>query len=109
MKGIIKGILFVPFALIFLIFAVSNRADVLVVLDPFGMVENWAQISVPLFLVIITAALLGVLAGGAGAWWANSKDRARARKCQREADMMRQELERLRRLSDEASAISMIK
>ena len=36
MKGLIKAIVFVPFALVFLVFSVSNRADVSVVLDPFG-------------------------------------------------------------------------
>ena len=109
MKGIIKAIVFVPFALVFLVFAVSNRADVSVVLDPFGVTGQWAQVSVPLFLVMIAAALLGVLVGGAGAWWAQRKARERVRAAQREVDSLRQELDRLRRAYDEASAISMIK
>lgn len=109
MKGIIKAIVFVPFALVFLVFAVSNRADVSVVLDPFGVTGQWAQVSVPLFLVMIAAALLGVLVGGAGAWWAQRKARERVLIAQREVDSLRQELDRLRRASDEAAAISMIK
>jgi len=109
MKGIIKGVLFTPFALVFLVFAVSNRANVSVVLDPFGLTEGWAQVSVPLFLVMITAVLLGVVLGGAGSWWAHRKIRERARRVEREAATLRQDVERLRRLSDEASAISMIK
>jgi len=109
MKGIIKAIVLVPFALVFLVFAVSNRADVSVVLDPFGVTGQWAQVSVPLFLVMIAAALLGVLVGGAGAWWAQRKARERVRIAQREVDSLRQELDRLRRASDEAAAISIIK
>ncbi len=109
MKGIIKGIVFVPCALVLLVFAVSNRADVSVVLDPFGVMDQWAQVSVPLFLVMIAAAVLGVIVGGAGAWWSQRKTRERARMYQREADSLRQEVERLRRSAGEASAISMIK
>lgn len=109
MKGIIKAIVFVPFALVFLVFAVSNRADVSVVLDPFGVTGPWAQVSVPLFLVMIAAAVVGVLVGGAGAWWAQRKTREQLRTARREAENLRRDVERLRRSSDEASAISMIK
>lgn len=102
MKSVIKGVVLVPFALAFLVFAVSNRADVQVVLDPFGLTETWAKVSMPLFLVMSVAAMLGVVVGGIGTWWSQRKNREQARQFEREAIALRYELMQLRRKSDAA-------
>lgn len=109
MKGFLKAVVIVPFSAVFLVFMVANRADVSVVLDPFGLTSQWAQVSVPLFLVITAAALLGMIAGGMAAWWAQRKARERARVAEREVVVLRQEIERLNRKSDPTSSVSMLK
>jgi uncharacterized integral membrane protein len=108
MKSLIKALVLLPFVVIFLVFAVSNRAEVSVVLDPLGLAGAWAQVSMPLFMVMSMAALVGVLIGGFGAWWGGRKWREQARQLERETLDLRQEIDRLRRKPEDSSSLSMM-
>ena len=91
MKRFVKIILLAPLGFVLIIFAIANRHLVKVSLDPLGGAEPSAlTLQAPLFLVLIGAAMLGVVAGGAVTWFSQ----ARFRKLARQA---RDEVERLRR------------
>lgn len=77
----------VPLAIVFVIFAVANRHLVTVSFDPFD--ASSLTLTLPLFIVILLAAISGVIAGGAVIWIRQRHWRRMARKY--EADAARAE------------------
>jgi hypothetical protein len=98
---VIKTILLIPLALALVVLAVANRQDVVLVLDPFGLYEPFTHLVMPLYMLLFIVAALGVLAGGLGAWWSQRAARERARFFEREAMVLREDLDQLRRLPQE--------
>jgi len=95
MPRFLKLLLIMPFAILFLIFAFANRQKVTVYFDPFqsGDIPG-LEFPAPLFVVLIFAMAIGVLAGGAATWFAQGKYRRAARLNRAEADKWRAEAER---------------
>ena len=95
MVRFLKFIIIAPIAILLLIFAFANRHFVTVSFDPFelGDVPAFA-IQAPLFVVLIAAIMIGVVAGGATTWFAQGKHRRAARQNAFEADKWRAEAER---------------
>lgn len=91
MKKLIKAIFLLPLAFVLIVFAIANRHLVKVSLDPLGSPDQTAlSLQAPLFVVLIGAAMVGVVAGGIVTW----VSQARFRKLARQG---RDEIERLRR------------
>src|SRR6516165_6667487 len=84
MRKFLRALIFIPLALIFVVFAVANRHFVTVSFDPFNSADPSVSVSLPLFLLIIVVAILGVLAGGSATWFGQRRWRRAAR--QHEAD-----------------------
>jgi len=66
MRKFLSALIVVPLTLIFVVFAVANRHFVTVSFDPFNSTDPALSISLPLFVLIIAVAIMGVVAGGAG-------------------------------------------
>ena len=96
MRRFLKALFFVPLAILIIVFAVANRAPVIVSLDPFGNVPPALSIELPLFVLLFVVAVLGVIAGGIGTWFGQSTYRRAARAAERELSAKRSEIERLR-------------
>jgi uncharacterized integral membrane protein len=92
MKNFLKLLVLAPIAALLLIFAFANRHMVTVSFDPFveGDIAAFA-ITAPLFLILILAMMLGVVAGGAATWLAQGKYRKAARQNRAEAERLRNE------------------
>ncbi len=97
MKNLVKIIVLAPVAILLLIFAFANRHIVTVSFDPFvaGDIPAFA-ITAPLFLILILAIMVGVVAGGAATWLAQGKYRRAARQHRAEAERLRGEVQALR-------------
>ena len=97
MVRFLKLVLIALVAILFLIFAFANRHFVTVSFDPFasGDIPAFA-INAPLFVVLILAMMIGVVAGGAATWLAQGKHRRAARQNRAEADKWRAEAEAAR-------------
>jgi uncharacterized integral membrane protein len=80
-------------ALVLLWFAFANRQPATVSLDPFGIITI---VALPLFIVVIAAAMLGVIAGAAATWVSQGRHRRAARSSRVEADRWRAEAQSLR-------------
>ena len=100
---VIKAIILIPLALAIVVLAVANRQDVVLVLDPFGLYEPFTHLVLPLYVLLFIVAALGVLAGGLGAWWSQRAARERARFFEREAMVLREDLDQLRRLPPQSA------
>jgi uncharacterized integral membrane protein len=69
MRKFLTGLVLIPLGLIFIVFAVANRHPVTVSFDPFNSTDPSLGVRLPLFVVIIAVAILGVVVGGTATWF----------------------------------------
>ena len=96
MRKFFTALVVIPLGLFFIIFAVANRHLVTVSFDPFNSVTPTVAVTMPLFVVIIAVAILGVLAGGMASWFRQGKWRRAARQHEAEVQKARSQLADLR-------------
>ena len=96
MKTFLKWLVFAPVALALAVFALFNRQNVPVVLDPFGTDVSGLRFEAPLFFVMLVCAALGLLAGGFIVWLSQGKHRRAARSARADVAQLNQEVDRLR-------------
>jgi uncharacterized integral membrane protein len=96
MRKFFTALVVIPLGLIFIIFAVANRHFVTVSFDPFNSTDPAISVSMPLFAVIITVAILGVVAGGMATWFRQRHWRRAARQHEADARRARAEADALR-------------
>ena len=68
MRKFFTALVLIPLGVIFLAFAIANRRLVTVSFDPFNSADPAIGITLPLFMVIIVVAILGVLTGSFATW-----------------------------------------
>src|ERR1043165_1843541 len=96
MRKFFTALIVIPLGLLFVVFAVANRHFVTVSFDPFNSRNPSVAIALPLFVVIILVAILGVLAGGIATWFRQGYWRRSARQYEAEARQAKAELADLR-------------
>ena len=96
MRKFLNAVVLIPLGVIFVVFAVANRHIVTVSFDPFNSNDPALGISLPLFVVIIAVAVLGVVAGGAATWFGQRRWRRAARQHEADARDIRAQLADLR-------------
>ena len=95
-KFLITWLIVIPLGLIFVVFAVANRHFVTVSFDPFNSAAPSISLSLPLFVLIIVVAILGVIAGGLATWFSQRRFRRAARLHEADARTARAQLDDLR-------------
>ena len=96
MRKFFTALVLIPLGLIFIVFAVANRHLVTVSFDPFNSVDPAVAVTMPLFVVIIAVAILGVAAGGCATWFRQRHWRRAARQHEADARAARAQLANLR-------------
>ena len=96
MRKFLTALVVIPLGIFFIIFAVANRHLVTVSFDPFNSATPTVAVTMPLFVVIITVAMLGVLAGGMATWFRQGRFRRAARRNEAEVREVRTQLADLR-------------
>ena len=101
-------LLFLPFGVLTAIFAVNNRGEVALGLDPLPY-----TVSLPVYIAVLFAALVGFLVGSTLVWVTQGKWRRMARRSTRkmhalERDISSQREEATRRDATVAEAISSV-
>jgi uncharacterized integral membrane protein len=96
MRKFFTALIVIPLALIFIVFAVANRHFVTVSFDPFNSADPSVAIRLPLFVVMILTAILGVVAGGSATWFRQRRWRRAARQHEADARAARSEAADLR-------------
>jgi uncharacterized integral membrane protein len=96
MRKFFLGLVLIPLGLIFIVFAVANRHLVTVSFDPFNASDPSVGFTLPLFVVIIAVAILGVAAGGFATWFRQRHWRRAARQHEADARAARAQLADLR-------------
>ena len=95
-RKIVAVVILVLLATIIIAFAVANRQDVTVSLDPFNPSQPAYAGTMWLFVPIFVALILGVAIGGLVSWLRHSKWRRMARRYEREVVALRGEIAVLR-------------
>ncbi len=96
MRKFFSGLVLIPLGLVFVVFAVANRHLVTVSFDPFNASNPSVGVTLPLFVVIILVAILGVVAGGSATWFRQRHWRRAARQHEADAQQARAQLADLR-------------
>jgi uncharacterized integral membrane protein len=96
MRKFINALVVIPLGLIFVIFAVANRHLVTLSFDPFNSTTPVVAVTLPLFVVIIAVAIIGVAAGGMATWFRQGRWRRAARQHEADARQARAQLADLR-------------
>jgi uncharacterized integral membrane protein len=96
MRKFFTSLVLIPLGLIFVVFAVANRHPVTVSFDPFNSTNPTVAVTLPLFVVIIAVAIVGVLAGGCATWFRQRRWRRAARQHEADARQARAQLADLR-------------
>ena len=96
MRKFLSTLVLVLLGLIFIVFAVANRHLVTVSFDPFNSSNPSLGVTLPLFVVIIAVAIVGVLAGGSATWFRQRRWRRAARQFEADARQARAQLAELR-------------
>lgn len=96
MRKFLTALIAIPLGLILVVFAVANRHFVTVSFDPFVSNDPSLAITMPLFLLLIVVAALGVFAGGCAVWFGQRHWRRAARRHEADARAARGELADLR-------------
>jgi uncharacterized integral membrane protein len=79
MRKFLSAVILIPFAIVLTVFAVANRQLVTLSFDPFNSTEPALSLRMPLFVLMIVAAVLGVVAGGLATWFRQRHWRRSAR------------------------------
>ena len=93
LRKIFNGLVVLPLAIVFVIFAVANRHMVTVSFDPFNGADPALSLSMPLFVLILLAAIGGVAAGGVMTWFRQRRWRSVARRHEADARDARGQLD----------------
>ena len=88
-RRLATAVFLLPLFGVILAFAVANRHLVTVSADPFTPEQPVLRVSLPLFLVILLAVILGVLVGGIATWAGQAKWREAARRYRAELQALR--------------------
>lgn len=96
MRKFLTALIVIPAFLLLVAFAVANRHFVTVSLDPFISEDPSFAVTLPLFLLLILVAALGVLAGGCAVWFGQRHWRRAARRHEADARAAQTELAGLR-------------
>jgi uncharacterized integral membrane protein len=96
MRKFLSYLIIVPLGIAFVVFAVANRHFVTVSFDPFNSHDSALSFDLPLFVIIIAVAMLGVVAGGCATWFGQRRWRRAARHHEADARDIRAQLADLR-------------
>lgn len=97
MRRLLFWIVLVPLGALVVLFAVANRASVVVSLDPFSGENSALAFSAPLFLVMIGCTILGLVIGGLASLSHRYRMWRAVRHAEQEAEQHKAEAERERR------------
>jgi len=96
MRKFLTALIVLPLGLLLVVFAVANRHFVTVSFDPFNSADPALSFALPLFVLLILVAILGVVAGGCAVWFGQRHWRRAARRNDADARAARGELAGLR-------------
>ena len=104
----VKLIVLVPAAVVLVVLSVANRHAVTLALNPFRPEDQLMSLSLPLFVLVLAALMLGVLIGSLVTWFAQGRYRKQARNEAHEARKWREEADKQRTRVEEVTTRNLL-
>ncbi len=92
MRKLVTAFILVPLLIVLVMFAVANRQLVTISIDPFDSEHPAYALKAPLFILIFALVGAGAIIGGISTWFGQHKWRSRARRAEREARALQEQL-----------------
>ncbi len=103
LRKIVAALVLVTLGILLIAFAVANRQIVTLSFDPFNAAQPAASVTLPLFALVITVLILGVVIGGSASWLRHGRWRRAARRLERDLARLREELDAHKRAAGAAA------
>jgi uncharacterized integral membrane protein len=94
----------IPVAIVLILLSVANRAPVTFNLDPFNPEMPAYAFTLPLFVLMFGALIVGLILGSFVTWWRQGRHRKRARVEHVEVAKWKQQAEDQKKRADELAA-----
>lgn len=104
MRKLVFLFISVPIAVALILLSVANRHEVKLILDPFRPENPAFAITLPFFVYIFVALIVGLLFGGFVTWMRQGKHRKNARDQRVEASKWKNDFEEQKTRADELAA-----
>ncbi len=104
LKRIVTILIAFPAAAALVTLAIANRHAATLVLDPFNPTAPLVSVSLPFYVYLFAALILGVILGGLATWFGQTRWRRQARLQTAEARRWQTEADRLARERDASIA-----
>jgi len=104
----IKLVILVPVAVALVVLSVANRHAVTLALNPFRPDDRVLSLSVPLFVLVLAALIIGVVLGSLVTWLAQGRYRKQAREEASEARKWREEAGKQRTRVEEITTSNLL-
>ena len=101
MKKLLWLLVAVPVAVVLIVFSVANRAPVTMSLDPFSPEALAIAFTLPFFVFLFAALLVGMVLGSVATWLSQGRHRQAARAGKKNAAHWQKEAEAQRNRADE--------
>jgi uncharacterized integral membrane protein len=95
-RRIVSAVILVPLMVIVVAFAVANRQTVTVSFDPFSSTAPAYTVTLPLFVVLFTVLIAGVIVGGIAVWLGHRRNRRARRRLDAEVQQLHREIDGMR-------------
>jgi len=97
MRAFFRFLVIAPFAVALLGFSLANRQSVTVFIEPFNVADGaWPTFTLPLYLLVLGAMMIGVVIGGSSTWLRQRRHRKAAREAFRKSAALKAENDALR-------------
>lgn len=103
-RKILSALILLPVGLVVVVFAVINRQAVTLNFDPLSAEAPVFSLSVPLYMVVFAALLLGILLGGMAAWLRQGRWRKAARRANAEVERLKSDTRELKAAIEKTNA-----
>ncbi len=105
---LVKLVILVPAAVVLVVLSVANRHAVTLALNPFRPEDQLLSLSLPLFVLVLAALILGVVIGSLVTWFAQGRYRKQARNEAHEARKWREEADKQRTRVEEVTTRNLL-
>jgi uncharacterized integral membrane protein len=96
MRRALSWLIFLPVGIVLVLLAIANRTAVTLSLDPFSREAPALSFTMPLFVLLLAAVMVGVIIGGTATWLRQGVHRRLERQYRKDAERYRTETEKLK-------------
>ena len=103
-RKILTVLVLIPLGVVLVVLSVANRQPATLRLDPFNEIDPAIVFTLPLFVMVLLAVLVGMIIGAIAVWFSQGRHRRALKRQQAEAKRWRDEAEAQKKRGDTLAA-----